>query len=238
MAVSIAIVIVMFIINAFMVYAIVRTWERVGEKVEKYFLVKTADFVKTEGSKAEEKREGTGFKGTEKVIQTKEIFLSDQSIDRSCYRNADFKEDYKAVKENMDFSKQEIIKDVISSEQKSNSDSAVIELVRDFDFDTIYQLSTLQSDEQREVLKASLTEEQLVVLNDYLSFKSGAFSCIDFFDYVAQLAKRQDPNFYVKTGWSNDSFEHIGDNVVTVHDKDITEGLKIVYKDKLYDYSI
>lgn len=238
MAVSIAIVIVMFIINAFMVYAIVRTWERVGEKVEKYFLVKTANFVKTEGSRQEAKVEQTGFDSPEKAVETREIFLSDQSIDRSCYKNADFKEDYKAVKENMDFSKQDIIRDVISGEEESDETSAVVELVRDFDFETIYQLSTLQSDEQKEVLKASLSEGQLDILNEYLSSKVEAFSCIDFFDYVTQLAKRQDPNFYVKTGWSNDSFEHLGDNVVTVHDRDITEGLKIVHKDKLYDYSI
>ena len=234
----IAILVVMFVINAFMVYAIVRAWERVKARINATFLEKVSSFnVSSKPILNEVKAEETEEKV---VVKQKPVYVVADNINETSYKNSDFKNDYKVLKEEMSFNKQDVIKDVIRNEDDGLSvlGKIAIRLKDGISFDTIYKLSTLSSDEQLNVLESSFDPNEKLILNQYLKQNKNSFNSIEFFDYVNQVAKMEDPNFYVKTGWKNDDFNNIDRKVVTVYDEEITEGVKIVHKDKVYDYSI
>ena len=233
----IAIIVVMVVINAFMVYAIFKAANRVNEKVNKYFLHNLSEIVPA--SKTVVKEVEPEVK-TEVVYEEVPVYKVDVEKDEAIYRNLDFKEDYKSIKEKMSFNRTEVIKDVMDA-NKLEADSlakVAIDLSKAFDVDTIYNLSTMSSVDQEDILRGAFNNHQLDLLNDYKKISKDRFSCVQFFEYVNRIAKQEDPNFYVKTGWKEDYFDNLGDNVVTLHDESITEGVKIVHKDKVYDYSI
>ena len=237
MAGIIAIVFVMLVINSFMVYAIVRCWERVDDKIKKYFLDKSSDFYVSTQTKQNE--DYVVEKDTSTVVvKEKPVYLVSAETDNPTYKK-DFKEEYKTIKQNMSFDKDEVLNKIVDDNTlNTTSNNTAIELCKIFDFDTIYELSTLDSTNQKKVLRESLKDDQLLFFNEYLSNKKDEFSIIDFFDYIRQIAKNEDPNFYVKTGWKQDNFDDEDKKIVTIHDEDITEGIKVVHKDKLYDYSL
>lgn len=239
MAASIAIVIVMFLINAFMIYAVIRTWEKVNEKLEKYFLVRTSNFAKL-GEKRLEENKLNNNKPAEKEVIVKQtnIYIADAITDKTKYKDDKFKDDYKAVKETMDFSKRNIVKEIVNENEKESNSQIALRLSKEFSFDLIYELSTLSSQDQLTALKDSLNNQQKSILNTYLENNNKPFNAIEFFDYVKRLAQSEDPNYYVKTGWESDDFSNLDDKIVTQHDATITEGIKVIHKDKLYDYSI
>ena len=237
MAGRIAIVLVMLVINSFMVYAIIRCWERVDDKIKKYFLDKSSDFYVSNQAGYANDYEIENDASTV-VIKEKPVYLVSAETDNPSYKK-DFKEEYKTIKQNMSFDKEEVLNRVVDDNTLDNtSGSAAIELCKVLNFDTIYELSTLDPDNQKTVLRESLKTDQLILLNDYLASDKGEFNIIDFSDYVKRIAKNEDPNFYVKTGWKQDNFDDEEKKIVTIHDDDITEGIKIVHKDKLYDYSL
>ena len=239
MAGIIAIIIVMVVINGFMVYAIYRAWERVNDKINKFFLDKTSNL--SFGEATVKKEEVLVEPKEEKVIvKTQPVYVAPSTVTNTVYKSKGFKEDYKKLKQNMSFDKDAVISKVVNEldDKTGIIGKTAISLNNSFTFDTVFKLSTLSSNEQLKILKESFNENELKLLNDYLSKNNKAFSSVDFFDYVSQIAKTEDPKFYVKTGWDSDNFDELGDDVVTVHDNDITEGVKIVHKNKLYDYSV
>ena len=236
MAGIIAIVIVMVVINAFMVYAIIRSWERVSDKINKFFLDKTSDIMDAKLESYEKEHFSNASK--EVVIKEKPVYVVPNKVDSTAYKNNEFKNDYKNLKEVMSFDKEEVLEKIISENDNETNGTIATNLVKDIKFDVMFELNTLSPSEQEDALRSSFNEKQKHLLDEYIAQKIGAFNSIDFFDYVKQIARKEDPKFYVKTGWKNESFDNVSDKVVTVVDEEITEGIKVVHKDKLYDYSI
>ena len=233
----IAIVSVMVIINGFLVYTLIKSWERVNEKIQQFMLDKSGSFyVEKENENIEKSKEVTETV----VVQSKPVYIVDNEIDITTYKNEDFKEEYKAVKENIDVNKDGVVLDVINKDRFINSFEVetLTNVVNSFSFDSIYELSTLSSSKQEELLRSVFDINETKLIDDYKNIEKKPFNCIDFFSYVKRIAKEKDPTFYVKTGWKNEDFNKLGNDVVTVYDDKITEGVKIVHKDKIYDYSI
>ena len=61
---------------------------------------------------------------------------------------------------------------------------------------------------------------------------------LDFYGYVQEQSQLNDPVYYIHTGSENENFVDTSGNVETVFDDEISEGIKIIYKNKMYDYSI
>ena len=233
----IAIVTVMFIINAFLVYTLIKSWERVNEKIQQFMLDKSGSFyVEKDKEIVEEPKNVTETI----VVQSKPIYVINDEIDSTTYKNQDFKEEYKAVKGNIDVNKDGVVLEVMSKDRFSNVFEAetLKNIVNYFSFDNIYELSTLSSSKQEEILRSVFDINENKLIDDFKNIEKKPFNCIDFFSYIKRLAKEKDPKFYVKTGWKNEDYNKLGQDVVTVYDDKITEGVKIVHKDKIYDYSI
>ena len=59
-----------------------------------------------------------------------------------------------------------------------------------------------------------------------------------FVEYLDQLVNLNNPNIIVLVGNENENYDYISDYVNTKVSKDIYKGIKIIYKDKIYDFSL
>lgn len=236
---TIAILIVMLAINVAMVFAILSIGKKVTVNLKKYFVARTGDYyniqtIKEEPEVAQERTDNVSSKQVVNEYVPKDVKQAE-------YKDETFKDKYKELKQEMDFDKSDLILDIIdnSDDEKTDIISKVFEnILNSFDFDTIYELSTIPSNRQIEILNQVFSKEEKAVLRKYIETNGGNFDCIGFFNYVKQNAQLYDPNYYIKTAWQDEKFDDINDKVVTEHDENIVDGIKVVHKNKLYDYSI
>lgn len=236
----IVILAIMFAINLAMIFAVIRLAKRTGDNLQKFFLDKTGYLFDVK-----EKEENAVQEDEKAPVETEEskIVMVATDVDNTKYKSATFGDEYKNLKSEMDFDRDSVILDVINDDEENNVehefDTAVMEINNSFDFETIYELGTVSSKDQIKILREVFDKKQNAYLNKYLESLGGReFAAIDFFNSVKENAKLADQNYYVKTGWKEEYYDDLGDNVVTVHDDNIVEGIKIVHKNKMYDYSI
>lgn len=235
---SIIILIVMVLVNLALVFAIIRLVKRTDENLQKFFLEKSSEIFPEQKNKIIETNDAEESK---EVIEKPEPQYIVNNIDKASYKNSEFKQNYKNVKEEMNFDKTDVILDVMYSSEKQNDSQceALRRINESFDFETIYELSTVTVDKQLDILNSVFDAKQKEFLENYLrSIGNKKFDIATFFNYVKEQAKLIDENFYIKTGSADDSFDDLGENVITVHDDNIVEGIKVVHKNKMYDYSI
>lgn len=116
----------------------------------------------------------------------------------------------------------------------------VSSLLETLTFETVYELETVPSKEQLKVLDEVLSGEQhglfleyVKELSDPLSFRSSAF-----LDWLRTQQSQEDPNLYVYTGEKKEQLAGMGEQVKFCYDSNICEGLRLVYQNQVYDYSI
>lgn len=232
----------MLVINAGMVFAIIRLSKRTNENMKKYFLDKTGDFFKEINvqPKQEEKQQEV----TDDVdVKTKSVYIYNGNVQTN-YKNSTFKDEYKSLKNEMNFDKEDVILSVIDTNRESEASEdaykkSIDSICNSLDFKTVYELGTLSSDKQLEVLNSVFNDSEKELLKEYIDLNSdSAFDVSSFYSYVSEKGRLLDDKFYVKTGNAEENFDGISENVVTVHDDEIVEGIKVVHKNKMYDFSI
>lgn len=236
---TIAILIVMLAINVAMIFAILSIGKKVTLNLKKYFVARTGDYYNIQTIK----EESTTIQENTNDVSSKQMVNEyvPKEVKQAEYKDESFKDKYKELKQEMDFDKSDLILDIIdnSDDERTDRISKVFEnILESFDFDTIYELSTVPSIRQIEILNEVFSREEKVVLQKYIETNGGSFDCIGFFNYVKQNAQLLDPNYYIKTAWQDEKFDDINDKVVTEHDENIVDGIKVVHKNKLYDYSV
>lgn len=114
------------------------------------------------------------------------------------------------------------------------------ELLDFLNMDMSYELCTLPSETQLLVLRAALQEKMGEMLERFISTLSeeSDFDVLDFRTYIREIRTAQDPTMYVRTG--REELEGVEEEEGLVHqyDSNISEGLKIIYQNQSYDFSI
>ena len=64
------------------------------------------------------------------------------------------------------------------------------------------------------------------------------FDINNFISYVKSELDKNNPSIYVFVGREDENYDKIDDRIKTIYDNSIYKGFKIVYKNKLYDYSL
>ena len=243
----IALLLVMVIINLFMIFAIIKAYEKTEETVVGYFVKKTSELEnKVDMSVGQENVvEVPVWYDLEKIVFEKQnvpVFSEKDDIRSINYKQKDIGRDYKLIKANMCFDKDRILESLIMETQNDPVEEKVL-LAKDvcdrLDFDSIYRISCLDSENQEMEIGSMLNENEEILIDDFLESEHPAeFSAVEFYNYLKQIIKVNDIGYSVSTGWSGDDFSSFGRDVDTVYDDSITEGIKIIHGSKLYDYSV
>lgn len=156
------------------------------------------------------------------------------------YRPEDFFSNYKKIKKEFNVNSRKILEDFIEEHKNDNEKTEYKEFkkIRSyFDQNTTYQVVTLGSKEQYELVEKTLNEGQRKIAK-LEKYNKNKFSILKFIDDIEKKIKETDPNIYVYVSSDEINYDSMGENVKTLVYKNMSEGIIIQYHNKMYDYSI
>jgi hypothetical protein len=156
------------------------------------------------------------------------------------YKDDKFFENYKKITTQFEVDNKKIVKEFISNiDMDSNIKyyNLINKIKKDFNFDVLYVLATLKKEEQYDVVKKALDKDGVKILEEYMN-KNKRFNALTFNKYIEGLLSDNDPYIYIKVGNEEENYDNLNEYIKTVYDLKISKGLQIIYKNKLYDYSI
>ena len=108
------------------------------------------------------------------------------------------------------------------------------------DMDTAYELCTIEPETQIETLMEYLGDTEKEFLNRYLETRESeqAFDILDFRTFVREIRTLQDPIMYIRTGDRDAGRDNTDPELVYQYDGNISEGIKVIYQNQSYDFSI
>lgn len=157
------------------------------------------------------------------------------------YREMQFFNNYKQVRRIFTVNNEKIIKDFIAEHKnlKEEQEYKKLQNIREkFNKDAIYECLTLNSDQQTEVLKEVLTpDEQKIVQFDTL-IQNAKFSVKDLVKFIDDRMDQIDPTIYIYTNNIENKYDLLDSNIIVEQYNNMSEGIIIKYRSKIYDYSI
>ena len=153
------------------------------------------------------------------------------------YQDQNIFELNKKIDENFVVNYEELIRDFLTlCDDKSDYDFCV-NLRGKFDSDMIYKLESMLPEEKESFLKDMLSEKEYKVYETFRLVTSEN-SIENFIDYLDQLVDLNDPKVRIMVGNKSENYDHLSKNIETVYNDKIYRGIKIVYKNKVYDFSL
>lgn len=268
MAVILGVVLlVMAVMNGALFYVLRTAAITTRKQVEACFVRELEDYSGYLSGKEAESRELRARKeGLEKKIEEMEgvmlslkasPFYAPRRLERELfvptarYIDNEFFDNHKRVNDMMrEMDYQEII-DKIREKDYYRGDievyRAACSILSFLSMDMSYELCTMSGEVQREVMEIALQGREKELLKQFLAEEGikEEFDVLDFRSFVREVRTAQDPTMYIRTGHENpeDTYyteDEDGQEVEVVHqyDENISEGLKIIYQNQSYDFSI
>ena len=178
-----------------------------------------------------------------KGLKVNEEEKEEESVDEVILpTDADFEDGnilsgYKKIKEGFRFDTEQVIKDFIKDKVKDTKKYEIYIKVKSyFNYNTLYKILMYQPDEQKIILNELLSDEEKKELKSLLEIKK--FDINRFLSKIDNLILKNDPEIQVIVGEKDKNYNHLNKYINTIYDEKITEGFKIVYQGRVYDYSI
>lgn len=136
---------------------------------------------------------------------------------------------------NIDYPK--LISSFIDEKTDDKNYEFCLSLRNKFNSDKVFELKQLSDDDLEKELKSFLKREEYKI---YEIFKSIAdkVTIENFVDYLNELVDLNNPYITIYVGNKEDNYDNLSKYITTKYSKDIYKGIKIVYKNKIYDYSL
>ena len=186
-------------------------------------LIKSREIGK-EGNKKELSKDGYAFDTN--VI---DLFNSTQYQDKNIF------ELNKKIDETFVVNYEELVKDFLSFCDDSKDYEFCIALRNKFDSEQIYRFKSTMDMETE--LKEFLNEKEYKI---YEAFKLiiSDHSIENFVIYLDQLVDLNSPKIVILVGSKHENYDHLSKYIETKYSDKIYRGIKIVYKNKVYDFSL
>ncbi len=180
------------------------------------------------------------YKGIQKEIPRRPEVIYD--IPTPQYKEASFFSNYKQLKKKFNLDIEETIKKFIT-EHKTNEDEkeykVLVDFCNQFNKKILYECSTLSKEDQYELVQSVLTEEERKWINiDGNKIHKGQFTIRNLIEKLQERIKRIDPTIYIYIGREDLKYDNLDPKIKTYFYKNMSEGVIIHYKGKMYDYSI
>ena len=175
-----------------------------------------------------------------KKIREKEQISYDISTPQ--LREDTFFNNYKELKKNFKIDNEKTIKEFIEKHKSTESDlrkyRTLVNFRKQFTPETIYELLTLSGEDQYQIVSEVIKpgEDKIIQLNK--NFKNNKLDVLKLLKLVEEKIKKNDPIIYVYVGNESLNYNNLGKNIKTRYYKNMSEGVIIHYKGKMYDYSI
>lgn len=142
----------------------------------------------------------------------------------------------KKIEEKFIINYEDLIKDFLTNIKSDNRYEFCVNLRNKFTPDEIYKIEILLPDDREDYLKKFLTSEEHKVYEIFLS--SNKFNMEDFIDYLNRLIELNDPTITILVPNKNVNYDYIDKRIKTKVSDSIYKGIKILYRNKIYDFSL
>ena len=158
-----------------------------------------------------------------------DLFNSTQYQDKNIF------ELNKKIDETFVVNYEELVKDFLSFCDDSKDYEFCINLRNKFDSEQIYRFKSTMDMESE--LKTFLNEKEYKI---YEAFKLiiSDHSIENFVIYLDQLVDLNSPKVVILVGSKHENYDHLSDYIETKYNDRIYRGIKIVYKNRVYDFSL
>lgn len=138
---------------------------------------------------------------------------------------------------NIDIIKAFLREYVVDDDKRNKKYQSLLKMKKLIDSIGIYNIITKYEVDDYEELVSSL---KLINHDLFMEFFSGRddFSIEDFSDYLNYEIGKSDPTIYIYVGNRKLNYDTIDKRIRTLYSDEIYKGLKIIYLNKLYDYSL
>ncbi|GEM_PF-1907668 len=168
------------------------------------------------------------------------LAINSFAISEGDYLDADFLHKYHTIRDFFGFDRSQCIKDVLEQYGATEQDvyaSLVRQMLERFSLDERFSLSTLEEQDQLQVLEKVLNVEEYGLLEEYQTLH-WPFDCLEFFDWLEAETFRSELRIVVRTDRQKEDFKEIDSRIKTQYDGSICEGIQIIMRNMLYDFSI
>ena len=159
------------------------------------------------------------------------------------FREEAFFNTYKELKKKFKTDNENLIKNFEKEHKPDPTETTqykvLMNLKQQFNPKVVYDLLTLRNEEQYEIVNESITNREKKVIELEKNFKDkNKFNILNLLKFIDKKIKEYDPTIYVYVGDYNLNYDNLGKNIKTEYYKNMSEGVIIHYKGKIYDYSI
>lgn len=159
------------------------------------------------------------------------------------YREEAFFNTYKELKKKFKTDNEKTITKFISEHKTKTGDSTkfkeLVNLKDQFTSKIVYEMLTLKNSEQYQIVQEIISQKIKPIIDLENNFKNkDKFNVLDFLNLVDKKIKEYDPTVYVYVGDESLNYDNLGKNIKTRYYKNMSEGVIIHHKGKMYDYSI
>ena len=225
-----------------------KTVRIVNSQTKSYFVNKLQgydDLIRDKESKLSEidelikdKEKGIEEDNTHNDVKTGYAFDTNviDLLNSTQYQDKNIFELNKKIEEKFIINYEDLLKDFLSNIKDNNKYDFTLKLRNKFTPDEIYKIETLLPEERDKYLKELLTDEEYKVYEIFVI--SNKFNMVDFIDYLNRLIELNNPTVTVLVPNKNINYDYIDSKIKTKVSDNIYRGIKIIYKNKVYDFSL
>lgn len=165
-------------------------------------------------------------------------------IPEARYIDNEFFDDHKIVNDMLqDMDYREIVEDIAEKHRyQGNLEKYKLSLtaLKILSLGTAYEICTLDAETQKEVCSVLLRENGHELFEEFCGALSGGeeFDVLNFRTFLREIRTTHDPTMYIRIGRKNLSEIPKKPGMVYQYDANISEGIKIIYQNQSYDFSI
>lgn len=223
-----------------------KTVDRVNEQTKTYFVDKLQvydELIDEKESKLKEINEKLENKKAELAkysdTNSKKNYVFDKSIidimAEADYKQSFFNELQKKIDNDFDFDYEKIILEFIDKIVDDKDYFTCLNIKTRFNSKLIYKVKSEINLEK--AILSELKEEEKYIFTKFKK-KNKVKKIEDFLNYVDELLSVTSPYIEVQVASSKQNYDHLSKYIKTVVNDSIYKGIKIIYKNKVYDFSL
>lgn len=221
---------------------------KIDEESKRYYVEKLEEYDKIIDDKEnkindlneEIKNKKVEAESIKSIVQNDGIDFDVNIVDilsRTKYQEDDFFKIEKKINENFNYDYEKIVKSFVEKIDFEKDYKFARKLRKKFTPEKIFKLKTLGEKELEEELSKMLDEKEfeifMVYKNTHLKFNFD-----EYIIFLDELKALNDPHVIVYVGDRNVSFNDISKSVKTKYDANIYKGIKILFRNRMYDFSL
>lgn len=241
-------VLVIIVLVIFMFFILKGTVRKINSQTKLYFVDKLQEYDYLIDQKEEklnrinqEIREKELKKDSEDTSTNRGTYEFDYQIidllNKTKYQDKNIFELNKRIDEKFDIDYVGLLRYFLEQVLDDGTYQFCINLREKFDSNRIFLLKMMGMEEQRESIKEFLDDREYLIYETFLKLNPKG-DVDNFIDYMNELVDLNNPNILVYVGSKTENYDYLSKYIKTVYSKDIYKGIKIIYRNRIYDYSL